>query len=285
VDALEGVLNKEREEKEQLDRHWRRVLKRAEYTAQREQERYEAVDARNRLVAETLESRWEASLAELRRLRDEYEAFKAREDCADLLPELREQMRDISASLPQLWLEGKIPPIKMKELLRCLVDKVVLKRVAAGKVEARIVWVSGGCWSLTLPTTMHTFSESPDYKKIVATVHKLWKQRMSDTQIAEQLNSEGFRSPRAATFLARTVLKIRHTHGWKSPRRIVRHAGYLKVSEFARKRGVTIHRVYRYIKNGRIPPKYIRFDWMHFIKDCKEVHRLFDSRSRKLKGD
>lgn len=285
VDALEGVISKEKEEREQLDRHWRRVLKRAEYTAQRDQERYEAVDARNRLVAESLESRWETSLAELRRVRDEYEVFKAREDYAHLLPELREQMKDISASLPRLWAEGNIPPVKMKELLRCLVDKVVLKKVTAGKIEARIVWVSGGCWPLSVPTAMQTFSDSPDYKKVVAIVHKLWKRRMSDTEIARHLNSEGFRSPRAATFLAQTVMKVRHAHGWKTHRRTIRHAGYLKVSEFTRKTRSNEGTVYRYIKNGRIPKKYILFDWMYFIKDCEEVRRLFDRRSRKLQGD
>jgi DNA invertase Pin-like site-specific DNA recombinase/uncharacterized protein YutE (UPF0331/DUF86 family) len=283
VDALEGVIRKKREERKQSDRRWQQVLKRAEFEAQREQDRYEAVDARNRLVAETLEARWEESLSKLRGLRDDYDAFRAREDCAHLLPELREQMRDISASLPQLWLDGKISLVRMKELLRCLVDKVVLKKIGAGEVEARIVWVSGGYWSLTIAKTMHTFSDSPDYEKVVALIHKLWSRQMRDVEIAEQLNSEGFRSPRAATFLAITVQHIRLDHGWRSIPSSVASAGYLKVSELARKRGVSTPTIYRYIEKGWIPLKYIRVEWAcSFIKDCDELHRRLDKHSRLL---
>ena len=47
--------------------------------------------------------------------------------------------------LANRWLHqsGLLAPQHKKALLRCLIDKVVIRRIAADSVEARIVWRGG----------------------------------------------------------------------------------------------------------------------------------------------
>ncbi len=59
--SLRAVEDIERE-RERLHRHWKQRLERARYESQRMERQYEAVDPDNRLVACTLEARWEESL-------------------------------------------------------------------------------------------------------------------------------------------------------------------------------------------------------------------------------
>lgn len=278
INTLDDVLAKNLEEREQRDRHWQHALKRAQFKCLKAQESYDAVDARHRLVAETLESRWESSLQELRQVEQAYEDFKTK-DGSDysISPELRERLRHISTSLPQMWSEGKVSAVKLKELLRCLIAHVVLKKTAADEIETRIAWTSGGCWIMPVSKSIHTFSNSPRYEEIVERIHTLWRAGLTDQDIAKQLSSEGFRSPRGTPFLCNTVLRVRVKYSWRSVIRRRRQAisspkGYLSTKELAKRLGVTLQSVYRYIKKGYIPRKHIIAQKAaFFIKDCDQV--------------
>src|SRR5262249_36262298 len=58
-----------------LDKHWRQRLERARYEAEDAERRYRAVDPENRLVARSLERRWEEALQAKRQVRDDYDRF------------------------------------------------------------------------------------------------------------------------------------------------------------------------------------------------------------------
>jgi DNA invertase Pin-like site-specific DNA recombinase len=64
------------QERAALERHWRQRLERARYDSQEAERRYRAVDPENRLVARTLERRWEEALAAERALADAYDRFR-----------------------------------------------------------------------------------------------------------------------------------------------------------------------------------------------------------------
>lgn len=55
-----------------LDHQWQLKIRRAEYEGQLAQRRLEQVDPANRLVAATLEQRWEQALRELADLRQQF---------------------------------------------------------------------------------------------------------------------------------------------------------------------------------------------------------------------
>ena len=66
-------------ERARLDRHWRQQLERARYEAAKAERQYRAVEPENRLVARTLEGRWEEALRELARIQDDYDRFTREE--------------------------------------------------------------------------------------------------------------------------------------------------------------------------------------------------------------
>ena len=64
-------------ERAEVERHWQLRLARAHQDADRAFRQYDAVEPENRLVARTLEPRWEETLAKLRTLTEEYDRFRA----------------------------------------------------------------------------------------------------------------------------------------------------------------------------------------------------------------
>src|SRR5271166_3910589 len=62
-------------ERERLHHHWQQRLERAAQEAQRAERQYQAVEPENRLVARSLEQRWEAALRTQGALQEEYDRF------------------------------------------------------------------------------------------------------------------------------------------------------------------------------------------------------------------
>ena len=58
-----------------LGQHWQQQRQRARYAVDLAEQRYQAVDPANRLVAATLEHRWEETLRHARQLQEASERF------------------------------------------------------------------------------------------------------------------------------------------------------------------------------------------------------------------
>lgn len=90
-----------------------------------------------------MERRWEVSLRELKSakkaLTQEEQTVAQYIIPADLL----EQLKDIDASLPQLWESGLLTLPQKKSVLRTLIDKVVLHRVSRTVISVRVIWRGG----------------------------------------------------------------------------------------------------------------------------------------------
>ncbi|MFC1707834.1 hypothetical protein ACFL59_13645 [Planctomycetota bacterium] len=91
-------------------------IDRADYEAQLAQRRYEEVDPSNRLVAATLEQRWNEALVNLEHVKQEHAEF-LREDTPDLSAEKKAQIVALAEDLPRLW---KAPTTKAKDRKRIL---------------------------------------------------------------------------------------------------------------------------------------------------------------------
>ena len=100
--ALEDV----QRDRARLDKHWKQRLERARYEAEDAERRYRAVDPENRLVARSLEQRWEETLRAERQVRDDYDRF-LRERPPQLSAE--ERARIAALSLPTSPLSGTPP--------------------------------------------------------------------------------------------------------------------------------------------------------------------------------
>jgi DNA invertase Pin-like site-specific DNA recombinase/uncharacterized protein YndB with AHSA1/START domain len=259
LDALEAVLATEKAERQRLGQQWEERLQHARYEAHRAQKQYNAVDPENRLVAAELEKRWEATLHDLQKTREAHERFLHDSDRPQLTPELCEQFRHISEALPALWRNGQLSNSQKKELLRTLIARVILKRLAPDAVEIKIVWVSGHYSVHYAQPPIRHESDVTGYPEMVERIRVLWEQELADRQIAAQLTTEGFHSARSTGVTVLAVQRVRRDHGWhlhlEQSRNALELGGYLTPRGLACLLGVNRQWVYRNLGNGAIDPQ------------------------------
>jgi hypothetical protein len=137
---------------QQIVRAHQQHLERLRYQAALAQRQFNRVDPDNRLVAAELEKRWEAALAELKQA-EEAQASQSSSstDLQALSPELATAFRSMGQHLPNIWQQGRVSQRHKKALLRALIEKVVVHRVARDRVQARIVWKGGDTTTLSIP--------------------------------------------------------------------------------------------------------------------------------------
>jgi hypothetical protein len=209
-----------------------------------------------------LERRWEQQLRELQAVQEAYDSFQQKpEPSALITPELREQLRHISETLPQLWQAGQVSNTQKKELLRCLIAQVNLKRETPDTIEVKIVWVSGHYSVVYARPPILQQQDLTRYDEMVERIRVLWEQGLDDDQIAAQLTTEGFRSARSINVLPMAVQKIRLKNDWHLTLHQSRNAlelqGYLTPCGLGARIGVERTWVYRHIYSGQINPNYV----------------------------
>jgi DNA invertase Pin-like site-specific DNA recombinase len=129
-------------------KQWRLGVERAAYEAQRAEKRYRAVDPENRLVARGLEREWEERLSELESAKSEL----ARRECDRprlLSQEERDRLLKVGCDLATVWHAPTTTPRDRKELLRALLEEVILS-VDREKANAHLTlrWKGGALTEL-----------------------------------------------------------------------------------------------------------------------------------------
>src|SRR3954454_23915570 len=141
-----------RREAEAVDRARREQIDRLRYQARLAERQFTRADPENRLVTAELERRWEAALRELHQAEASYQrAIQEQGPSPTIPPELRRAFEQVGRDLPSLWGRGCLTQAQKKALLRCPIDKVVIRRVAPDSVEARIVWRGGDTTTAAVP--------------------------------------------------------------------------------------------------------------------------------------
>lgn len=214
LDALQQVLAAQQADHRRLEQHWQDQLRRVRYEAHLAERQYHAVDPDNRLVASTLERRWEEKLDQLQQTQEANEKFVRSCESASLPPNLCEQFRRISETLPGLWANNQISPAQKKALLRAIIAKVILKRVLPDRVEIKIVWVSGHYSITQAQLSVRRETDMTGYAAMVKRVDELFKQGLDDHHIADALTHEGFHSARKPIVSTSKVYKIRLENRW-----------------------------------------------------------------------
>jgi DNA invertase Pin-like site-specific DNA recombinase len=254
IDALEQVSAQRTEHHQELLRHLEQEVTRLEYAARRAERQYNCVDPENRLIAATLEKRWEGALAECEQAKARLaEARSQAPQPVAIAAELREAFADVGRRLPEVWprlsAEGK------KRLLRTLVEGVNLTRASNGMVQVRIVWRGGLVSERSVRLPVSTRRRSEIEAQIVARIEQLATEGLRDIAIAESLNQEGYYPCRGAAFTPQIVLKLRCRYGIHLGLGRLRRGelpkGYT-ITAMARLLGVDPGWIYRGMLQGRI---------------------------------
>jgi hypothetical protein len=201
-------------ERARLDQHWQQQLQRARYDVDLAERRYQAVDPANRLVASSLEKRWEESLHQQRQLHEDYDRF-LRESPPRLSAAERATIAALATNIPALWQAPATTNADRKQIVRLLVERVVVQvRYHSERVEATIHW-KGGCQSahaFTRPVA--SYAQLHDFEHLLERMQQLRQSGDTAAQIAQALNDEGFHPLRGpGPFTAAIVHRLLHRRG------------------------------------------------------------------------
>jgi DNA invertase Pin-like site-specific DNA recombinase len=196
-------------ERERLHQHWRQRVERAEYESERAERQYQSVEPENRLVARTLEQRWEESLRQERELREEYDRFLATTP-ASLSEADAERIRAASQNISALWHAADTTPQDRKAIVRCLVDHVVVHVEQRSEyVDVTIHWHGGFTSQHQVVRPVFSYTQLRDCEQLIARIKSLHQEGKSVPAIAQRLNEEGFVPPRRrGAFSVGTVAPI-----------------------------------------------------------------------------
>lgn len=238
---------------EVIDRHTRGhraaelAVERARYEADRAERTFEQVEPENRLVARTLESRWETKLAALA----EAEAALATMRAARPPLPPRSALQALAADLPGLWNDPNTAPRDRKRLLRTVIaDVTVLPTQDKWQVRIGVRWHTGKTDELTVAR------KGPG--RTPATALEIVRRhgaRKTSAQLADLLNAAGFTTGKNRPYNAAAVARIRDTYDIPAPRTVAVADGELSVPEAAVRLGVSAKTVYYWIQHGLVPAR------------------------------
>jgi excisionase family DNA binding protein len=237
---------------EVADRHQRvgraaeLAVERARYEADRAERAFHAVEPDNRLVARSLETRWEAKLAALA------EAEQTLEAARDTLPPLpgRPELEKLAADLPGLWNAPTTSHKDRKRLLRTVIaDITLLPEPDQHKARIGIRWHTGAADEITVARVAHTGTAKRSPSPAVAMVIELGPTTPT-AELADQLNAAGLTTGTGAPFDVKAVQWIRHAYHVPAPNPYA--DGEISVAEAAARLGTSTGVVYDWIKTGKL---------------------------------
>jgi excisionase family DNA binding protein len=237
---------------EVTDRHQRvsraaqLAVERARYEADRAERAFHAVEPENRLVARTLETRWETKLATLA------EAEQALQAARDTLPPLpgRAELEKLTADLPALWHAPTTSNKDRKRLLRTLIaDITLLPETDPTQARIGIRWHTGATDELAVTRPLPPGPAKRSPAPAVELVRQLGP--TTDTRdLADKLNATGLTTGHGRPFDTTAVGWIRHAYHIPAPDPYT--DGEISVAEAARRLDCSTGVIYDWIHTGKL---------------------------------
>ena len=208
VDATELALQQLEADQDAALSQWHLAVERARYEAQRAERQYQAIEPENRLVARTLENEWEQRLRDLAAVEAELRQ-REQEHPRVLGPEEKDRLRALGSDLQKVWTAPTTTDRDRKELLRALLEEVMVT-VDRPQHRAHLTlrWRGGALTELDLclprsqPRGIRTDEDT------LSLLHRL-AALYPDDVIAGILNRQGRKSATGERFTANQVGGLR----------------------------------------------------------------------------
>jgi DNA invertase Pin-like site-specific DNA recombinase len=230
-------------------RQWQMRLERAEYEVALAERRYQEVDPSNRLVANTLERRWNETLLHLQDLKKQAEEFQ-RKEARVFTPEQKAKVLALARDFPRLWHAPSTQAKDRKRMLRLLIkDITVNKLVEQRQLSVHIRWQGGACTEFLVQIPPSAAGRHRYCSPIVDRVRDL-ACSLLDAQIADQLNREGCISAKGKSYTAKMIRWIRWRY--QIPLARLKKSEELTVQQVAKQFGVSDGVVYYWVEHNVI---------------------------------
>ena len=243
-------------------RQWQMRLQRAEYEVALAERRYQEVDPANRLVAGTLERRWNDALVHLEDLKKEAAEFQ-RQEAHVATPEQKAKVLALAKDLPRLWQAPTTQSKDRKRMLRLLIKDITVDKPANQKqLLVHIRWQRGACSdvSVQLPPNI---ADRVRYPAAVVDQVRDLARYLPDTEIADQLNREGQASAKGLPYTVKIIQWIRYRY--RIPPAELNRPEELTVRQVAERFGTSDQVVYYWIGHGIIRSRRINSGTPHWI--------------------
>jgi len=232
---------------------WRLAVERANYEAQRAERRYRAIDPDNRLVARGIEAEWENCLRELEKAKAEL-ARREQQRPKTLTADERDRLLALGADLPVVWRAPTTSARDKKELLRTLLEEVIITvHKNEGRTHLTLRWRGGALTDLDLDTPRYRPTTVRTDEDTIALVRRLVA-HYPDSMIAGILNRQGRKSAYGHRFTAHIVGSLRRH--WDIPcfERAANppEGELLNIKQIAAELGVATSTIHRWLNDGII---------------------------------
>jgi DNA invertase Pin-like site-specific DNA recombinase len=203
------------QERADLDRLWQQRLERARYEADRVGRQYRLAEPENRLVTRQLERAWEERLADLEHLERAYQQAQATQPRTISADEV-ELIRQLATNIPALWQAATTTAADRKEIIRQVVQRVVVRvQGESEQVQVTIEWVGGTQTSGTLVRPVARFSQLSYYPTLCQLVQDWAAAGETCAAMAQRLNQAGYRPPKRCERFTGPIVQelLRQLHG------------------------------------------------------------------------
>ena len=262
IDISLAVASDLEAERVALDRQWRQRLERAQQAVDQARRCYASVEPENRLVARTLEKDWEAALAAQARLMVDHDRFQRERLQAPSSAELA-AIRTLTQDLPAIWQAATTTQKERQEIVRLLLDRVIIKLVGDTElVDLECHWHGGNRTAHRIVRPVARITALSTYPALIARMTELHEAGHNAAQIADVLNAEGWRPPKRRDthsaqmvrrhLVAAGIAKLQPKKLSQPIATIAREPGEWMIRELAEHLGMPQATLYHWVQTGRL---------------------------------
>ena len=222
-------------------------LEQLEYEAKKAFEQYDAVDARNRLVAGELERRWNEKLEEVETTKRRLSSLDGKR--RSLSSDEEERIRLMGENFAESWHSNDCPPALKKMIFRTAMEEIVVRTNTDKKtLEFTIHWKGGVHTQLTMERP-RSATETATPVEALEIIRRM-AVRHGDDQIASVLNRLGHSTGKGKRWNQDRVATARRNHSIPGQKRALPDPDRVSLSEAVRICGVSHRTIERLVEAG-----------------------------------
>jgi DNA invertase Pin-like site-specific DNA recombinase len=191
-----------------LDKQWQLRLERARQDTARAHRQYDAVEPENRLVARTLERKWEETLLAQRSLEEDYTRFQQTQPHRLTAAE-RAEIETLARNLPAVWRSPQTGVAEKRRIIRLLLERVVVWAPASSReVTIHLHWSLGTVTEHRMTRPVRSWDQLASTAEVRQFVEAWRAAGWPSRRMAAELNAAGYQTPRGKPFTAESVRQL-----------------------------------------------------------------------------
>src|SRR6266702_7030891 len=222
-------------------------LEQLEYESKKAFEQYDAVDARNRLVAGELERRWNEKLEEMETTKQRLSSLSGRR--YSLSSEEEARIRSMGENFAEVWQSDRCPPTLQKMIFRTAMEEIIVRTDADKKTLEFIIHWKGGTHTQLAMDRPRPATETATPMEALEIIRRM-AVRHGDDQIASVLNRLGYSTGKGNRWNQNRVAAARKNYSIAGQKRAAADPERVSLNEAARLCGVSHRSIERLVEAG-----------------------------------